>query len=122
MMASRGVEVRKQRGAARRGEAGAGHRARLFVLLALLIAIPSWAHDLSVDVDSAREGCEVSGGFHVPVSDSVAWSVLSDYDHIGNFVSSMRSSRVERRDSTGLHVRQVAVGGMFIFHKRVQVL
>jgi hypothetical protein len=80
------------------------------------------ADDVWVNVDNSGAGCRVRGGFHVPVSDSLAWDVLTDYDHIGNFVSSMRSSQIVARDSSGLQVRQVAVGGVFVFHKRVQVL
>jgi hypothetical protein len=94
----------------------------LALLPALLAVTVARADDVWVNVDNAGGGCGVRGGFLVPVSDSLAWNVLTDYDHIVSFVSSMRSSRIVSRDSSGLKVHQVAVGGVFIFHKRVEVV
>lgn len=65
----------------------------------------------------------VSGTFDAPSSTAAVWDVLTDYERIPSFVSSMRLSRVKesRRDGTVL-VEQEAVGGMFLLSKRVRVL
>jgi len=105
------------------GGAGAGHRARLFVFAALLwVHGTAAAHEPSVDVDQASTGCRVNGRFEAPVPASVAWEVLTDYDHIPRFVRSMKLSHVEKRDSSGVLVRQDAVSGFLFFHRHVQVL
>ncbi|HEX4047830.1 MAG TPA: SRPBCC family protein [Elusimicrobiota bacterium] len=66
---------------------------------------------------------EVSGRFTVAASTTLVWEVLTDYEHIPAFVSSMRSSRVvETRADGSLLVEQQAIGGMSIFSRTVRVL
>ena len=101
---------------------------------ALLVAALMWAPVLSqampqahaakpvVTMGDGRQGCSLRGTFHAAVSGALAWDVLSDYDHIDEFVSSVRSSRVEHRDADDVLLRQDAVGGFFLFHRHVQVL
>ncbi|MCE9626300.1 MAG: SRPBCC family protein [Candidatus Eisenbacteria bacterium] len=104
--------------------AGAGNRARLlFVALGLLLlgAPLAWAHDVKVRIDSQPRSCRVEGDFKAPVPAAVAWRVLTDYDHIAEFVHSMVSSRSERDSSGALHVHQVASGGIFVFRRKVNV-
>src|SRR5215831_4060025 len=108
---------------------GARSRALLGLAAVLLLAAPpsraeSSAHadEPNVAVEDAKPGCRVRGTFRAPVSQSIAWEVLTDYDHIDKFVSSMRESRVERRTKDSLLVRQDAISSFFIVHHRVQVL
>ncbi len=66
---------------------------------------------------------EVSGSFTVDASTDIVWGVLTDYEHIPTFVSSMRSSRVRETRADGtLVVEQEAVGGMFFLAKTVRIL
>ncbi len=66
---------------------------------------------------------ELDGGFEVAASSGVVWDVLTDYEGIPSFVTSMRSSRVrERRDDGTLLVEQKAVGGMFFVKRTVTIL
>ena len=113
------------------GSAGAGFSARALLVLVLLApaparastqAHPARADEAAVVMGEARQGCFVQGSFHAAVADTLAWNVLADYDHISQFVSSVRSSRVEHRDHDEVLLRQDAVGGFFLFHRRVQVL
>ncbi|HUB08478.1 MAG TPA: SRPBCC family protein, partial [Myxococcales bacterium] len=54
---------------------------------------------------SVQEQCldggiyEVQGSFGLDprISGQMVWSVLSDYDHLGHFISSLRESEVKRR-------------------------
>ena len=115
-----------------RSSAGARISARALLALLLMLAPvaaragsqakPARADAPVVVMSEARQGCFVQGSFHAAVADTLAWSVLTDYDHISRFVSSVRSSRVERRDAAGILLRQDTVGGFFLFHRRVQVL
>jgi hypothetical protein len=105
-------------------KAGASHRARLLplVLPLLALAFSSRADQPSVAVGNSGSGCRVAGSFRAAVPETLAWQVLTDYDHISRFVSSMRQSRIERRTDDSLFVRQDAISSFFIFHRHVQVL
>jgi len=94
---------------------------RLAVPLLLSAGLAN-AADVEVTLDDTRGACRVHGSFIVPVSSSVAWDVLSDYDGIGQFVRSVRASRMERQSDGRLLLRQDAVGGVFVFRRRMQVL
>src|SRR5262245_55829591 len=102
-----------------KGHAGDLVGARVFLTLTLALATsPARAHEPNVAIDDTAACCMVHGDFLAPVSASVAWDVLTDYDHIPKFVSSMRASHVERSEDGGLLVRQDAVGGVLLFHRR----
>ncbi len=65
----------------------------------------------------------VSGTLSVPASTAAAWSVITDYDGIPRFVSSMKASSVVERERDGsLLVEQTAVGQMFLLSKTLRVL
>ncbi len=114
---------RRQRDAGRRGRA-------LTLALACTGLATVWAPPAAVatvpppvvTVEEQKSVNEVLGHFEVPVPLSVAWDVLTDYDHITDFVSSMRASAVESRDSAGLTVRQEAVAGVFPFRRVAHLL
>jgi carbon monoxide dehydrogenase subunit G len=66
---------------------------------------------------AARNGVfEVHGEFtaHAPVA--TVWEVLTDYEHIASFVSSIKSSAVVRQGDDSLRVHQVATVVVFPFH------
>jgi len=64
----------------------------------------------------------VEGHFFVEASTSIAWAVLTDYDHIADFVSSMEQSRIKSRTGAVLLVEQKAKGEFFLFSRSVYVL
>ena len=97
-------------------------RAAWALALVLMSPTRAAAREPAVVVDNTGSDCNVRGTFVAPVPGSVAWAVLTDYDHIGEFVRSVRSSRVERREGGKVLLRQTAVGGVFVFHRRVEVL
>jgi hypothetical protein len=108
---------------------GAGNRAltRAFtravsLVLLLLPALPAWASPADVTVDDTDGSCRVRASFTAPVSRDIAWNVLADYDSIGRFVSSVRTSRMERQADGRFLLRQDAVGSVFMFKHRIQVL
>src|SRR5690349_286713 len=79
------------------------------------------ARDVTVTAEGSQGRCRVRGEFRAPAADSIAWAVLTDYEHIGGFVRAVRTSTLEHRDGR-LLLRQEAVGSLFVFHRRVHVL
>jgi hypothetical protein len=98
-------------------------RAHLACTLGLLLfAARANADEVAVTLDDSARDCRVHGSFVAPVSPEVAWSVLSDYDHIDRFVRSMVSSHAVRAADGSLRVDQVAVGGVFFLRRRMHVV
>ena len=72
---------------------------------------------------AADKSFDVRGSFTVPASTAAVWGVLTDYDRIGGFVSSMKRSKVVASRVDGVTVvEQEAVGGALIFSRTVKVL
>ena len=99
---------------------------RSTALLLALIGIASCSSAAETEVALTRhqdKSYEISGLFTVDASTSAVWAVLTDYEHIPGFVSSMRSSHIrESRRDGSLLVEQVAVGDMFFLTKKMHVL
>ena len=91
-------------------------------LLLLLLAAPALASDSDIAIEDAEGACRVRASYTAPVSRATAWGVLSDYDSIGRFVSSVRTSRMERQPDGRMLLRQDAVGRAFLFKRRMHVL
>ena len=64
----------------------------------------------------------INGSFVTLAPRRVIWSVLTDYDGIDRFVTSMRESHVRRRDSDSLLVEQAAVVRLFLFSRTVHLV
>lgn len=78
------------------------------------------ADGIDVRVAGDPAGLEVEGRCRINATGATAWRVLTDYDGIERFVSSMRYSRVTRRDNDGILVDQMAVGRVFLFSRRIR--
>ena len=102
----------------------ASGRSSLLLILALLGAAAAARAATEVSVRRRPDKIyEVAGHFAVQASTTAVWGVLTDYDHIPAFVSSMRSSKVrETRADGSLLVEQRAVGDMFFLSKSMDVL
>jgi carbon monoxide dehydrogenase subunit G len=64
----------------------------------------------------------IEGSFAVEASALVAWAVLTDYDNLSSFVSSMRSSSATRADAGRQLVTQEAVGRAGPFSRTLRVV
>jgi hypothetical protein len=64
---------------------------------------------------------QVVGRFWVRASIDQAWAVLTDYENIDRFTSSVSSSRVTRSEGPRHFVEQRASVGMLFFKKKMQV-
>lgn len=101
------------------------HRlARLTCLLALCCSIPTALGseadaepDVSVAVHKNGDAIVVDVSFSVAASQQEAWGVLTDFDHMSDFISNLQSSKVVSRSGNKLHVEQTgkAARGLFSF-------
>jgi carbon monoxide dehydrogenase subunit G len=77
----------------------------------------------SVSVVSMDRGAyRIDGSFRIQTTAPVAWSVLTDYDNIPSFVSSMRSSAAARDESGRLFIAQRATGRAGPFSRTLHVV
>ncbi|HEY7903523.1 MAG TPA: SRPBCC family protein [Casimicrobiaceae bacterium] len=104
--------------AVRRGAATPRGAARLLAglrpwLLGVALAMP-WmpaafaqdSRDIAVAVHRDGEEVVVDVDFLVAATPQEAWNVLTDYDHMSQFVADLTSSRILRRDGDRLEVAQ----------------
>jgi ribosome-associated toxin RatA of RatAB toxin-antitoxin module len=64
----------------------------------------------------------VHGVFLSPATPVEVFKVISDYEHLGGVLSSLRSSRVLSRNEGSLLVEQIMVGKFLFFRKAVRLL
>ena len=92
------------------------HRPVFALVFSILSASSSGANTpVSVDVvDGAGKTYVVDATFDVNVPASLAWEVLTDYEGIGRFVSSIRQSTIQRREAGRVLLEQHGVGRAWI--------
>lgn len=99
-----------------------GVRSGLAGALGLCVVSAAWGADVSLRIQEDRPGWYVmEGSFTVIATPETAWEVLTDYDHIGRFVSSIRTSRVLERHPDHIVLEQEASGGVLVFRRRTSV-
>ena len=76
----------------------------------------------NVSVTSASGTYRIEGSFAVDTPAPIVWAVLTDYDRVPSFVSSMRSSAAQREPSGRLLVTQEAVGRAGPFSRTMHVV
>jgi hypothetical protein len=64
----------------------------------------------------------LEGGFDVRASSASVWEVLSDYQHLAGFVSSLKKSNVKQAHDGKILLEQEALGKVLLFSRRVRVL
>ncbi|MBC7681968.1 MAG: SRPBCC family protein [Ferruginibacter sp.] len=74
--------------------------------------------DQDVHVERANGSFTVDVSIHVPVDRARAWAVLTDFEHMADFVPNLTSSQVTERSDTRIKVTQkgVAKYGVFSTH------
>ncbi len=80
------------------------------------------ADDISLAFYEGYGHYKVEGSFFVDADKQTAWDILTNYDHIPDFVHSMKISHVESRDTNDLVLRQEGEGGFLFFSKRIRLL
>lgn len=72
--------------------------------------------------DLGHGAYHIEGWFSVDVPLPTAWDVLTDYDAIDTFVSSLHESRIVEAHDRHLLLEQIAVGKAFFLSRRIHVL
>lgn len=80
------------------------------------------AGEVHVSMSEGSDGSDIlDGRFSVSASTETVWAVLTDYDGMAAFVSSIKSSRVVKQEKDFTVVEQVMRGKAGIFRKRVHL-
>jgi len=88
-----------------------GH-ARALLALLVLVGNASAAADSpirSIDVAYDGETYVVNAVMYAPVGPAVAWDVLTDFDHVAQWVPNVAESKVVKREDTSVTVQQRGV-------------
>ncbi len=72
--------------------------------------------------ETGHDAYEVSCRFSVNTDSKTAWAVLSDYDGIGKYVTSLKSSRTVERKADHVMVEQVGQAGLWFVQSKFEVL
>jgi len=72
------------------------------------LAAPPDSRDIAVAIHRDGEAYVVDVAFSVDATLQEAWSVLTDYDHMSEFVSNLTMSRIIHRASDSLEVAQTS--------------
>ena len=98
-----------------------------FLLLLLLLAAPfcgapaASVDRIDVQTDGHGELIMVTASADMQVDPRTVWAVISDYDHLAEFIPDMRSSRVIRRDGDQVLVEQTGEFGFLFFRQPIEV-
>jgi hypothetical protein len=98
---------------------------RLGIVCAVLLMVVgrAQAEDVTMALEDLGHGTyRLDGHLKVPGSPYDVWRVLTDYEHIANFVSSLRKSTVKESTTDRLLLEQEALGNEFVFSKRIRVV
>lgn len=95
------------------------HLIRIIVLLWIFSGSVVWAREVSIAITEPGKGIyQIEGILKVAATPHRAWAVLTDYDHMSTFLSSMTHSKVLKRNGHELLLEQSAVGSVLIFKKK----
>jgi carbon monoxide dehydrogenase subunit G len=92
--------------------------------LAAALSAPCRGEVPDVSIRTGRDGefITVSASAVMKVDPQIAWTVLSDYDHLAKFIPDMKSSRVIARDGNRVRVEQKGDVGFFFYKEPVNVI
>lgn len=97
--------------------------ARLGATLMLVCALcrAAAAQEIRFDAQRNGEAITVTAAAEFQADRGVAWGVLSDYDHLAEFIPDMRSSRIVERNGNGLVVEQKGEFSFLFFRQPVEI-
>ena len=88
---------------------------------ALSCGVGSAADEVTLAIQEKDGHYDIEGSFLVEADRHTAWSVLTDYDHIPDFVHNMKVSRIQIREGNDILLHQVAEGGFLFFTQSVRL-
>lgn len=97
------------------------HAARWAGLALLCAASATPAQELRIESAGESSAITVGASAEMRVQLATAWSVVTDYDHLAEFIPGMRSSRVVQRNGDQLLVEQTGGLDFLIFQQAIAV-
>lgn len=102
-----------------------GRRGAAILIAACAFAgLPPAAAAQEISIEAGRQGDFITftASAELKVEQRIAWQVLSDYDHLAEFIPDMKSSRVVLRTSDGAMIEQKGEFSFLFFHQPVDVV
>ncbi|HEU4376335.1 MAG TPA: SRPBCC family protein [Telluria sp.] len=102
--------------------------ARLILCLLLACALPAMARLPDVDVSVERVDTDAGKVYEVSARGEVAaapadvWRILTDYDHMAEFVPDLHSARVISRSGDNAVVEQLGVAHFLFFRRQIRLV
>ncbi len=86
--------------------------------------LPLSAAAQEIRIETSRDGehLNVKASAELRASARVAWEVISDYDHLADFIPDMTRSRVVSRDGNKVVIEQKGEVGFFFYWQPVDVV
>ena len=98
---------------------------RLAAVLALIACAapcaPAAAQAISLETYRQVDAVTVYAEVRLDVDPRIAWDVLSDYDHLAQFIPDMSESRVVSRNGHTVIVEQKGEFGVLFFHQPIEL-
>ena len=93
------------------------------LILALAFCVPVTASAQQVSIETSGEGgvVTVRASAEMRVDPSMVWGVISDYDHLAEFIPDMNGSHVVQRDGDKLLIEQTGEFGFLFFRQPIEV-
>jgi carbon monoxide dehydrogenase subunit G len=95
--------------------------ARFAAIALMLFPALAAAQDIDFDVSRAGDVISVNASAEIRTDPGTAWKVLTDYDHLADFIPDMKSSRVILRNADGVLVEQKGAIDFLFFSQPVDV-
>jgi carbon monoxide dehydrogenase subunit G len=83
---------------------------------------PAAAQEISIEAGREGDFITFTASAELKVDQRIAWQVLSDYDHLAEFIPDMQSSRIVLRTSDGAMVEQKGEFSFLFFHQPIDVV
>lgn len=93
----------------------------LMLAWALCAPFAATAQQISVETSGHGDFITVTAFADMRVDPHTVWNVISDYDHLAEFIPDMRTSRVIQRDGDKLVVEQTGRFAFLFFHQQIEV-
>src|ERR1043166_4938894 len=93
------------------------------IVVAAFLCLQTAHAEVTMALEDLGHGTyRLEGHMRVPGPPYDAWRVLTDYEHISKFVTSLRKSSIKESTTDRLILEQEALGKEFVFSKRIRVM
>ncbi len=95
---------------------------KTFILLLTLFALPARAIEMQINFERDGDLIKIDGHMILPYSPKLIFDVLTDYEHMHDYVPDMTSSRVLTKEENKMRVEQKGKSGVGPFKFKFEVV